>query len=272
VIRAPVLRAARVPDRLVGAVVRGPVVEASPDAILFRVPMVARFLVQAEGPVLVERATGASDADLACFRDGPVAAAAALLGGHVVLRAATVSIGGTAVALCGVSAAGKSSLAAALAQRGHTVLADAVTAISTDPDRGRLVVAPLAPELRLWPDTVRELGLDQTPSRVVRAALAARAYRLGPDPSVAPLGAVGLLSIAATETRARLEAVDGSAKLRALFGAGWHLRLADALGLSTAVFFRVTDLASAVPCVRIVRPRRGVSPTQLAKIVEGLVA
>lgn len=267
---APVLRAARVPDRLVGAVMRGPVVEASPDAILFRVPMVARFLVQAEGPVLVERATGASDADLACFREGPVAAAAALLRGHVVLRAATVSIGGTAVALCGVSAAGKSSLAAALGQRGHTVLADAVTAISTD--RGRLVVAPLAPELRLWPDTVRELGLDQTPSRVVRAALAARAYRLGPDPSAAPLGAVGLLSIAATETRARLEAVDGSAKLRALFGAGWHLRLADALGLSTAVFARVTDLASAVPCVRIVRPRRGVSPTQLAKIVEGLVA
>jgi hypothetical protein len=272
VIGAPVLEAARVPDRLVGAVLRGPVVEASPDAILFRVPTVARFLVQAEGPVLVERAVGASDADLACFRDGPVAAAAALLRGHVVLRAATVSIGGTAVALCGVSAAGKSSLAAALGQRGHTVLADAVTAISTDPDRRRFVVAPLGPELQLWPDSVRELGLDETPSRVVRAALAARAYRLGPDPVAAPLGAVGLLSIAATAKRARLEAVDGAAKVRALLGAGWHLRLADPLGLSTALFSRVADLASAVPCVRVVRPRRGVSAAQLAKIVEGLVA
>jgi hypothetical protein len=251
---------------------RGPVVEASPDAILFRVPRVARFLVQAEGPVLVERAIGASDADLACFGEGPVAAAAALLRGYLVLRAAAVSIGGRAVALCGGSAAGKSSLAAALGQRGHSVLADAVTVISTDPNHGGFIVAPLAPELQLWPDSVRELGLGKAPSLIVRAALAVRAYRLGSDPSAAPIGAVGLLSIAATETRARLEAVDGTAKVRALFGSAWHLRLAEALGLSTAVFFRAADLASAVPCVRIVRPRRGVSPAQLAKIVEGLVA
>jgi len=271
VIGAPPVRAAQVPDRLAAAVMRGPVVEASPDAILFRVPSVARFLVQAEGPVLVERAIGASDADLACFRDGPVAAAAAVLRGDLVLRAAAVSIGGSAVALCGVSAAGKSSVAAALGQRGHSVLADAVTVISTDPNHGGFIVAPLAPELQLWPDSARELGLGKVPGRVVRATLAVRAYRLGPDPCAAPLGAVAVLSVDASEREPRFEAADGTARVRALFGASWHLRLADSLGLSTALFSRIVDVACAVPCVRIVRPRR-TSPTQLAKIVEGLVA
>jgi hypothetical protein len=271
VIVVPVLRAARVPDRLVDAVTRGPVVEASSDAILFRVPMVARFLVQAEGPVLLERARGASDADLACFRDGPVAAAAALLRGDLALRAAAVSIGGSAVALCGASAAGKSSLAAALGQRGHGVLADAVTVISTDPNHGRSIVAPLAPEPQLWPDSARALGLGKVPGRVVRAGLAVRAYRLGPDPCAAPLGAVAVLSVEAIEREPRLEAVDGTAKVRALFGASWHLRLAESLGLSTALFSRIAQVASEVPCVRIARPRH-TSAGQLAKIVEGFVA
>ena len=134
-----------------------------------------------------------------------------------------------------------------------------------------VLVAPLAPEPQLWPDSARALGLGKVPGRVVRAGLAVRAYRLGPDPCAAPLGAVAVLSVEAIEREPRLEAVDGTAKVRALFGASWHLRLAESLGLSTALFSRIAQVASEVPCVRIARPRH-TSARQLAKIVEGFVA
>ena len=112
------MREAAVPTDLAKPLLRGPAIEANREEVLIRVPRVGRFLVRREPPVLVERAPGATDADLECFRDEPVAAAAALLRGDLPLRAASVSIGGRAVALCGPSASGKSTLAAALALRG----------------------------------------------------------------------------------------------------------------------------------------------------------
>ena len=62
----PDLVADRVPQRLPDATVRGPVVEAKPDALLIRVPA-GRFLVRKGEPVRLERAPAATDADVRCF-------------------------------------------------------------------------------------------------------------------------------------------------------------------------------------------------------------
>ena len=267
----PGLREGSVPLRLPDAVVRGPVVEATSDAVLFRIPNVGRFLVHGEGPALVERAYGATDADLGCFADEPVAAAAALLRGNVVLHAASVSVGGRAVALCGPSALGKSALAAALVQRGHAGLADAVTAISAEPETGVPIVAPLAPEPVLWPDIAEELGLDGGQGRRVRPALAKRAHRLGPEPVASPLVAVVVLGEDPTLDRARLEPMVGAAKLQALLRARWHRRLVDPLGLDHAQFPVLTRIAAGVVCAGLLRPPSGAPATVLADNVEELL-
>jgi hypothetical protein len=138
---------------------RGPLFDCSGDAILLRVPGVGRFLVGADGTVAVERSPGATDDDLRCFGDEVVAAARAFVAGAVVLRAASVAFERGAVAVCGVSASGKSALAAALAQRGHAVLADAVTVLSAE--SGGHAIASTAPEVVVvWPDVAAELALD----------------------------------------------------------------------------------------------------------------
>jgi hypothetical protein len=268
----PVLHEDPVPQRLPGALTRGPLVEATAEAVLIRVPMVGRFLVQGLGPTLVERAAGASDADLGCFRDGPVAAAAALLRGELPLRAASVSIDARAVLLCGPSAAGKSALAAALAQRGHPVLADAVTVISPELGGGRPTVTPVAPEPVVWPDTAAELDLVGTPARPVRPALASRAYRLGPEPSPAPVAAVVALRTNPAKPRASLDPVVGAARLRTLLALRWHSRLVDPLGLTDAQFAVLARMAADADCAHLVRPRRGAPATALAELVEGLMA
>jgi hypothetical protein len=194
-----------------------------------------------------------------------------VLRGELVLRAATVSIGGRAVALCGPSAAGKSALAAALAQRGHGVLADAVTAISAAPGGGAPVVARIAPEPTLWPDSAHELGLEEAPSRVVRPALAKRAFRLGPEPAAAPVAAVVELRADPIETRPGFERMHGSGKLAALEANRWHGRLVDPLGQAAAQFELFGHLTGAT-WVRLVRPTRGAPPALLAELVEELVA
>jgi hypothetical protein len=265
--RVPALREEQVPARLADAVVRGPQIDAARDAILLRVPDVGRFLVRSDGPVLVERADGASDADLRCFRDEAVAALAALLARRLVLRAASVAIGAHVVALCGPSGAGKSALAAALAQRGHPVLSDSVTVLSPGPDGGAPTVAPVAPEPVLWPDAVEALGLKPGAGRHVRPPLPKRAYRLGPDnrPASPALAAVVILQPTPASSGVSLEAVSGGAKLRYLLGARWHQRLAHPLGQARRQFDVATRIA-AVMCLS--RPSRGVAVAELARQIE----
>jgi hypothetical protein len=268
----PSLREQPVPHRLPGAAVRGPLIEATPEAVLLRVPMVGRFLARSDGPVAVERAAGATDADLHCFRDGPVAAAVALLQGRLVLRAACVSIGGRAVALCGASAAGKSAIAAALGQRGHPVIADAVTVMSAEPGEPPLVT-PLAPDPVLWPDTARELRLDGPPAaRRVRPALDMHAYRLGPRPVTTEVAAVAILRTGATRSEPVVEPLAGMAKLPPLMASRWHGRLVEPLGQLAAQFAILTRLAAVVAGVHLVRPQGGAPLSRLADLVEGVLA
>jgi hypothetical protein len=260
-----------VPDRLPGATVRDPLVEARSDAFLIRIPPAGRFLVSAGEPVRVQRAPGATDADVRCFADGPVAAAAALLRGLIPLRAATVVIGGRAVAIAGVSAAGKSTLAATLALRGHAVLADAVTAIATDAAEGTAMAHPHAPDLVLWPDMVAKLGLDPAAGRRVRPSLPKLAFTLGARAPAAPLAAIVFLRRDNRRAPPGTEPLAGNAKITPLLRAAWHRAAVGPLGLSERRFAGVTSIISATPCLELARTP-GASGAELAALVEELVA
>lgn len=132
--------------------------------------------------------------DAGTYLLGPVFGLVLRLRGIPALHASAVVIDGRALALCGPAGAGKSTTAAALAARGHPLVADDVLAL---PLRGgRVHAQPAYPHLRLWPDVVAPLfGPDAelpllTPNwdkRLLR--LDATFHR---DPL--PLGAVYLLA------------------------------------------------------------------------------
>lgn len=86
---------------------------------------------------------------------GPVLGILLRFRGTVCLHASSVAVDGRAVAFVGPPGAGKSTTAAALAKRGHPVLADDVTAIR-EVD-GTFYAYPAYPGLWLWPDSVELL-------------------------------------------------------------------------------------------------------------------
>jgi hypothetical protein len=86
---------------------------------------------------------------------GTVLGVALRLRGVVCLHASAIAVGSRCVVITGDKGAGKSTLAASLAERGHAILADDVAAICEDD--GVYGVQAGYPGVRLWPATLQAL-------------------------------------------------------------------------------------------------------------------
>jgi len=93
--------------------------------------------------------------DVATYLLGPVLGLLLRLRGVPCLHASAVTFGDFAVAFAGSEGAGKSTTAAALAGRGHSVVADDIVAL-VERD-GSFFVLPAYPYLSLWPESVKIL-------------------------------------------------------------------------------------------------------------------
>ena len=256
------VRFGETPARLPGAVGDTPHVwEAAPGAALLHVADVARYLVTTGEIVIDPR--GGDDGDVATFLIGPVMAALLQQRGVVTLHAAAVETDAGAVLLLGSSGAGKSALAAALVERGHTLLADDVTGLV--PAAGGVLALPAFPRLRLWADALRPAerrqrvrrNLEQYWKPVARFGAAPRpvcaAFVLEshnrPDFDVAPIPA----------SRAFWTVWDHT----------YRKRLLDALGQRPRHLRTGMVLARGVPFVRVRRPNH---PFRLAELADRIEA
>lgn len=89
-----------------------------------------------------------------------------------VLHGSAVEINGKATIFLGGKGFGKSSLTAALINRGHNLISDDVTAISFC--CGSLKVLPGIPIIKLWPDTIRAIGFDVHHNRALYPGITKR--------------------------------------------------------------------------------------------------
>lgn len=124
--------------------------------------------------------------------------------GYFLLHASAVQIGEQAVVFMGAPGAGKSTTAAAFVKAGCRLLSDDLTAISFDQDNKPYVV-PAYPQLKIWENTVRGLGmnvenLERVSEGVNKFAVTPR--DLFPD-KILPLGAFYFLHKARNKPRLR---------------------------------------------------------------------
>jgi hypothetical protein len=107
--------------------------------VILDVPAVGRFRARDGSEVVIDVEPGATEADLLLYLCGSVFGAIWLQRGLLPLHASTVANGSASVAFVGTSGAGKSSLAAHLAEIGWTMVADDVS-----------VIRPLGEEFGVW--------------------------------------------------------------------------------------------------------------------------
>src|SRR5215813_2826522 len=98
--------------------------------------------------------------DTATYLLGPVLGFVMLLRGIVCLHASAIAIGNEAIALAGPAGSGKSTTAAAFAERAYRVLAEDV--VTLDDRQDHFLVRPGYPCIRLWPPAVRALYGSET--------------------------------------------------------------------------------------------------------------
>lgn len=121
----------------------------------------ADFGIRADGrEVTVDAGAEENDAELANLIEGPILCRALRLAGHPLLHASALTWEGRAIAFMGGSGAGKSSLAWALTQQGCGLLSDDMVGLTIGP--ASVMAHPGRLRLRLWPDVVERLSVDQS--------------------------------------------------------------------------------------------------------------
>jgi hypothetical protein len=167
---ATIREVAELPEHLAGGACIGPCTEAAPNALLFEIPRLARYLVRDGKTIEIAVAANADRAAARLFLLGSARGALIHQRGELPLNAATlVAPNWKCVAICAPSAIGKSTLAAALCRRGWLLVADDITRVSWN---GTMAVAWPGPDrLKLWRDACEMAGENADALERVRDGL-----------------------------------------------------------------------------------------------------
>jgi hypothetical protein len=201
---------------------------------------------------------------------GPVLGLLLRLRGVTCLHASAIAFGDRAVAFVGSEGAGKSTTAAALAQRGHAVISDDVVALVER--EGRFSVLPAYPHLSLWPDSVKLLyGPDKTLPTLSpdwgKHLLSITANRLKFEERSLPLGAIFVLGERSPDSRAPfLESMPHQESLLSLVANSFATNLLDQ-EMRAHEFSLLGRVLSVVP-IRRLRPHE--DATQINRLCEAI--
>lgn len=156
--------------------------------------------------------------DVAAMLAGPVLGFAMRLRGIFCIHASVVAIDGHALALVAPSGGGKSTTAAALAARGHSIVSDDVLALRIEHDT--VVAQPGFPWLRLCNDSME--ALQQQGSRLVTDQrgdkLSARLPQPGYRCTLDPLPLVAIYTMNSIAEKESITPIPGSVALVGLLG------------------------------------------------------
>ena len=131
--------------------------QANPGKLLLNITDVARYLICDGCEIWIEPASGSVETDVRAFLLGWAVGALLNQRKILVLHASAIQTERGAVLFMGYSGRGKSTLLAAMRQRGYSMLADDKTAIVLD-ERGYPLVIPGYPSTRLWAEALAKLN------------------------------------------------------------------------------------------------------------------
>ncbi len=206
---------------------------------------------------------------------GPVLAFVLELRGVVTLHASAVAAGGRGAAFLATHGGGKSSLAAALLQRGASLLTDDLLALEVGD--GAVRARAGYPQMRLWPAAAEHFtgSADRWPR--VHPSFGKRRVGVGPGgfgafhAAPAPLAAILLPDHRPGAAEVALEPLAPSEAVMALVAGSYLPRLAPAAGLGERRLGALAELVETVPVLRLRYPRGYAQLDRAAARVEALL-
>lgn len=262
------VRRGPVPEHLEAPSATGVLFETSPEHYLLRVDQTARYWARRGREVVIEAVPDAPEPYVRLLFLGSVLTAVLHQRGTLVMHAAGALGPQGAVLIAGHSGYGKSTLLAALADRGWLILADDAVAVTLDVS-GRPIVQPGFAEIRLWNDAATRLGHSLTcmarPHPGIdkyALSLTSRLCRVAQ-----PLSAIFVLGMhnadhVAVDTIADVE------RFHTVREFTRNLGVLKGLGMQVPHFHMAAAVASQVPLFRLTRPMGRNSLAELIEHVE----
>lgn len=247
------LREGTVPQRLDGPAMETPTYQMTPEAFLLTLPSGLRFHYRRGEGTTYSRPADVSDDEVALFFDGSVSGAIAWINGLVPIHASAVACAGGVYAFTGASGEGKSTLIAALADRGLAAFCDDVMVLDlADPDQ--IVALPGPRRLKLWSDALALTG--QRSSRTVRPGLdkfyAGEPLFTARDPL--PIERLYFLESAGSRATG-IVPIEGMQRFQRVQSAYYRPHFCSALAKPQGYFQTAMRLAHGIAMARFQRPR-----------------
>jgi hypothetical protein len=259
-----IIRWGDVPPALAPPSEKRGLLELAKGELLLSIPGIARYHVT-RAAITVAPEPGADDASVRLFLFGTPIGALLHLRGSFVLRASAVRLpDGGALAFCGATGCGKSTLAAALTQRGCSVMADDIVAISFD-DHKQPWVRPGLAQLKLRKDVIDRLSL--THGNPVRPGVP-KCFTDRPDcfrPE--PLLRIYELSIGGTGPTTERKALSGIEVLDAIIRNKFRPAISSIAGSQNEELERAVALSNKVAAALMYRPRQRDTISETATLV-----
>ena len=228
--------------------------QCNANELLLNIPQVARYLLRDGIEILVDPVQDANHGDVCAYLLGTIFGLLCHQRGIMPLHASAIDVENGCIAFVGESGAGKSTLVAALAARGHQVIADDVCYLQPG-EKGNVQVWPGVNRIRLWEDAMAALGCDgpgvEKMSGYNKYHIPAPALRNAIEPRC--LRRVYQLSPASDNGAAGAKRLIGADALEVLMQNVYRLGLAEYMGYKPAAFAICAAAARAVPVFRFSR-------------------
>ena len=225
-------------------------------ALGFAVGGIGSWTITGGREIAVHPHPGAGARELRLFTLGSAWGALGYQRGWAMLHGSAVERDDCAVLFCGDAGQGKSTLAAAMTERGWKLVGDDLSRIDPGGAGQPPIIHPSSAKLKLWDSALRQLGLSS--DGLERDFFRDEKYHLAVDPGQLaahpmPLAAVFILGWDANLSIHRLR---GAQAVRGLSEASiYRKEYLELMGTLAEQIVHCARIASNVPIYRIGRPR-----------------
>jgi hypothetical protein len=248
------IRFGQVPSQLPDAVEVDPGCFATTTQYLLSVVGIARYLVTEGREIVVDPDANAVPLDVRAYLLGAIFVVLCQQRGLLPLHASAVAGNSGVVAFLGNSGQGKSTLAAHLAQRGFRVIADDICLIDAAPP-GAAMVIPTAPWLKLWRNSLENLGRQA--EGLDRVFSDDDKYRLPLTQVLQPEPICKVVFLGGNENSSTATVIEEVPRVEAvplLMDLTHHSYLLEATGQREENFLRCGRVLSQARAYRLIRP------------------